>query len=85
MFGHKKEKRLAKIDAKYISGHSLYYPRIKAHQTLPGELNNAIQVLTQSNSKGYTQAKQPTGGGSIHIVDTSKIKGLFDMFHIDRP
>ena len=24
MFGHKKEKRLAKIDAKYISGHSLY-------------------------------------------------------------
>ena len=25
MFGHKKEKRLAKIDAKYISGHSLYY------------------------------------------------------------
>jgi hypothetical protein len=25
MFGHKKEKRLAKIDAKYISGHPLYY------------------------------------------------------------
>jgi hypothetical protein len=25
VFGHKKEKRLAKIDAKYISGHSLYY------------------------------------------------------------
>jgi hypothetical protein len=24
MFGHKKEKRIAKIDAKYISGHSLY-------------------------------------------------------------
>ena len=24
MFGHKKEKRLAKIDAKYISGHSLF-------------------------------------------------------------
>jgi len=24
MFGHKKEKILAKIDAKYISGHSLY-------------------------------------------------------------
>jgi len=25
MFGHKKEKRIAKIDAKYISGHPLYY------------------------------------------------------------